>query len=950
VYEPHATAAAPAAAGSAVWPVDQHETRPIPCRFLRPGAFNRLTLQVEPDRVRLLVNGLLFHEDRDPSPTSPWLALYARGQSHAVFRGLTLTGSPQIPRAVPLTHGDHLEGWISAFYGETQPRREGPGPRPARPRAGSLDTDWWARDGEIHGRRRDLPLCQEPEQSRLYYHRPLRDGETVRYEFYYQPGEILVHPSLDRLAFLLEPDGVRIHWITNGWGDDWTCLTSAGAVVEPQCRRGPKDLPLRAGAWNALQLAVSRGKAMLELNGVPIYERPLEPTNDRLFGFFHYKDRTAVRVRNVLLTGDWPTSLTPEQRANLAARSSPPSRSRAAERALIGERFLGLGAARVLAQAQALPVGERFDRLRAWVLPDTARDTIRLHGDFTPLDVAPPSGRADSRRMHTGGELEAPVLELVAAARELGKLDDLAEEAQRAAKPDPRGSRALLALVRIAQRRDGEAAAALTKLLPLCAGLPEGTPDEQFWPEFVAAAGAVGRTNLHAPAMALLDHLVGRMRARDFDSVLAKHVRHAQAVGQVHGLPQPGPFGADPGLLFWQPVVHASAATRGSGLPRPHWTIHGGELRHYPGHQEDCLYLAVPLHGNFDVTCELSAFGFREMRLSYGGLRVAVQEDLVGYDLAHFTQSLGRRVLNPPLQPLGDWYTFRLVVRDGLYTVFVNNRQIHAEQLPAQPDPWLLVRQFGPCSGGLRNLRITGRPTIPEALELSRHSDLTGWLGHYYDEAVTVALGRQAGSRFDPPYFPDGAALSGTAAWEKRRDEIFGRARREAAGTRQESLLQYHRPLLEDGVLDYEFYYEPGKVMTHPALDRLVFLLEPAGVKVHWLTDAQYDRTGRTAYNATEEKANRRGPAALPLQKKAWNRLQLALRGDRVTLRLNGVEIYERDLEATNQRVFGLFHYADETEVRVRGVTYRGQWPRQLPGDQELFLVRPVGVPASSGK
>ena len=52
--------------------------------------------------------------------------------------------------------------------------------------------------------------------------------------------------------------------------------------------------------------------------------------------------------------------------------------------------------------------------------------------------------------------------------------------------------------------------------------------------------------------------------------------------------------------------------------------------------------------------------------------------------------------------------------------------------------------------------------------------------------------------------------------------------------------------MLEDGEIDYEFFHEPGKAMVHPALGRLAFLIEPDGVKVHRITDAQHDRTGLT--------------------------------------------------------------------------------------------------------
>ena len=65
----------------------------------------------------------------------------------------------------------------------------------------------------------------------------------------------------------------------------------------------------------------------------------------------------------------------------------------------------------------------------------------------------------------------------------------------------------------------------------------------------------------------------------------------------------------------------------------------------------------------------------------------------------------------------------------------------------------------------------------------------------------------------------------------------------------------------------------------------------------------------------------------------------LRLEGDKVTIELNGQPVFERQLEPENQRTFGLFHYADETQVRVRNVTYQGNWPRTLPAS--LFRASP---------
>jgi Protein of unknown function (DUF1583) len=70
----------------------------------------------------------------------------------------------------------------------------------------------------------------------------------------------------------------------------------------------------------------------------------------------------------------------------------------------------------------------------------------------------------------------------------------------------------------------------------------------------------------------------------------------------------------------------------------------------------------------------------------------------------------------------------------------------------------------------------------------------------------------------------------------------------------------------------------------------------------------------------------RRGQAARPSSRSR------AIREvpDKVTLQLNDQVIIEHTLEPTNQRAFGLFHYADETQARVRNVRDQGNWPRSL--------------------
>ena len=111
----------------------------------------------------------------------------------------------------------------------------------------------------------------------------------------------------------------------------------------------------------------------------------------------------------------------------------------------------------------------------------------------------------------------------------------------------------------------------------------------------------------------------------------------------------------------------------------------------------------------------------------------------------------------------------------------------------------------------------------------------------------------------DDPQF-----LSGdNADWEKRGEEIVGRLI-EDIPARQESVLRYHRPMLENGRITYEFEYEPGKVLVHPVLDRLAFVLDSEGVKIHWLTDGAYERTGLTPENLVTSRRTGEAPQRFP--------------------------------------------------------------------------------------
>ena len=97
------------------------------------------------------------------------------------------------------------------------------------------------------------------------------------------------------------------------------------------------------------------------------------------------------------------------------------------------------------------------------------------------------------------------------------------------------------------------------------------------------------------------------------------------------------------------------------------------------------------------------------------------------------------------------------------------------------------------------------------------------------------------------------------------------------------------------------------------------------------------EKSGVPFDNETVETSHRKGPATLPLKPKAWNAVRLGVKGDTVSVSLNGTAVYERPIPSMNQRTFGLFHETDRTEARVRSMTLTGDWPKQLPPADKLF-------------
>jgi len=117
---------------------------------------------------------------------------------------------------------------------------------------------------------------------------------------------------------------------------------------------------------------------------------------------------------------------------------------------------------------------------------------------------------------------------------------------------------------------------------------------------------------------------------------------------------------------------------------------------------------------------------------------------------------------------------------------------------------------WGNLSGGARTIRITGQPEIPDQLQLASRNDLVGWNGSYYTTRWGTTI---------------------SAAWTKTDGEIVGKKFETGRAGCAKVCCATIVHLLEDSVVDYDFYYEPEQTHVHPVLGRAAFLLDPEGVR-----------------------------------------------------------------------------------------------------------------------
>lgn len=607
---------------------------------------------------------------------------------------------------------------------------------------------------------------------------------------------------------------------------------------------------------------------------------------------------------------------------------------------VFGGEYLAENSETIRHKAARLEPPDRYRMLADFVLPSKSHAQLRLAVSFIPItsayavpDTVEDTGR--TVRKPTGGTIESPALDLIRVAKQLDRLTEVRNRIESASasgsKEDQIARLAGLVLVHCAADEFETATKHLAELYAIVSAGRELHEDSES-ALLLAVLSGTRHPATRPAAIDLAYHLmethldiVTPNEWRPFHRYLAAVTHQAFVAADDNGDVRGGTAAEEVSVAEfqqWQSGSLFTARSRGTGCPPNVWGRSGTDVRKTSGHSIDLLYFQSPLRGDFEVECDASEFSWRSIHTTYAGHWAGVEPKRMRRRIGTLAD------VNSILLPLDSQMTkfrheihYRVSVQQQQLSIYGNGRLLHSTPLPRDHDPWVALRRSQKHTARVWNVRISGEPDIPEEIRLSESPDLTGWIP-YFDETMgdSNADWQQVGSG------PDGGMIAG-----RLQPEL-------PAGSYAERLLYYHRPMLEDGSIEYEFFYKEGESLTHPAIDRTAFMLETDGVRIHRVTNGVFDRTGLSPDNMTTESANRRGPAALPLLDNQWNRVRVQLSGNIIDLYLNDEHIYHHPLEATNQRNFGIFHYADQSHAVVRHVTWQGNWPRELPTlyEQEL--------------
>ncbi|MFN7291720.1 MAG: DUF1583 domain-containing protein [Pirellula sp.] len=889
----------------------------------------RVEIRSEKDTVNFKIDGV----DVTTEPiwgTSPWLSIANKVDSHQ-WRNLRIAGTPTIPADVPLISQDSMDGWNSLAYGDTQkqPRltsereqiaKANPSNRRPVPPTTESSITWSVENGNLKARATPQ-TGSAPIVSCLKYQRPLCDGETIHYEFFAKQELSVAHPTIDNVAMVFKADGLYLQYLHDQLRPEKYSMIEAGRLFKVELLNGSTATwPLKDEEWNTVSLTCRQDKVDLSLNDSLIYSLPLDPGSAPHFGFFRYKHQESL-IRNVILSGPWSTDVNETLVADWNANSKAHRAKRSIDQTTNRENYglVPMDWSSITKDDNNVGSDTGMSELMDLLLPPAGKNP---RFSFQVAENA--SSNEKSRRTL---ELDCVAIELVKFAKKHNKTSELNKALNDYEQKWPEaksGIGALRCLIAIETADESIARKSLEDFIE--AMLLDDLDLLRYanqTADFVVAWRASRIPGLHDLATKILDRLQEfdrEERTRTPDPVLIKWVK--RLAGDLKDLsdkefvsaainPQPQ----------WTPLQFGNSRHNTNGGVNDHystWVATRGKAVHYGSDLSSPLIFQSPLTGKFEIIAERTTFDRQEVSIMYAMHAAEPKYDLSAVSISNRKSVFDQgSAIEVPGFLDNSRAKFRIVVDGDTVSTYTNDVMIHEQTISESSSPWLLLEAIYPdfrCE--VEDLRIVGSPTIPEELYLTNPAGFEAWDGTLAEQRITNNANTRENWMFN----------YGEVTSNNSSSPLF-----------KENYIRYLRPMLEDGVVEYEFWYDENSEV-HPAIGGQAFLLRKGGLQIHRITMLSDDQPAPLPNNASPL-----DPPSKPIDFKSgdWNQVRLELKGNDLTVTVNGSTVGTVLIkDPAHLRHIGMLHFGGTT-ARFRNMKYRGEWPKTLPPVSEQILAQP---------
>ncbi|MFO0976593.1 MAG: DUF1583 domain-containing protein [Planctomycetaceae bacterium] len=912
--------------------------------FHDTGIWDRKALMVSNDSMRHYDNGHLIWTGARPTQTTPWFFLSSSCGRRSYWQDLQISGQVSIPKEVSLAGGASLRGWSCNLF--EQKRSDallttGPNENVDL----SKSHDWSCRDGLIIGRRKaspDVIVAQADisAQGLLQYDRPLVSGETLTWEFEYLPDQVLAHPCLGRTAILLTERTAALHWLPVS-PEDRTLFPVDQAVEIFRSN----EQPLLTPGWNTGRIEITETQIEVFINNQQILVLPAGTSASNVlqeipvcsqpgiqFGVYHNVHKTAAHVRNIVLKGPWPESITPKEFASIMNGSQLIANPATEEisawlQTSCGDSPFELGVDRFLDSVQSLSDSERFRAVKSWAMPDRVSPSWRLFGSpgMRANRVVPEAEVVDVFHGQRPGipALSAPVLMMLDLASQTGQMESLRSEIHTLAHPDPANAivpndnqtgeaevlaaKIVLTLIDLRTKAD-DGRKGLLEIADLIKGRPDLVSHSNHFGLLMLADQADSEPDCAAGVLQILQVLSSKespsLAYAERRKALADLTASLRSLLLVRDDVSKNGQSVRP-LQQWKPFRSLRASQHAAGQPESLWVERSDQsLQHVMGTECDVIRWPIPLRGDLEVTCQLHAAEGQFPAIGFGGVFYEPRSQT--QDVRRFLMGRGDDERSKPVDAVigENSCQVSLVVAGQMMKLSVDGKEVLTEPINSEQGSWLCFRAAKNPGAGISDIQLNGA-TPARVVSLDTNGLLPGWSAPWFSE---------------DDVFPKGNPSS--MDWRSSQGQLVGVRRATLANTGNRSLLRYFHPLLEDGEISWRFFYAAKDRNVFPVLGDTAFLVEASRQpSVHrvkgsrWETaESDFDSTGRTPADVILGEPE--------LIENQWNHADLQIIGDRAILKVNDKAVMEKVLSDDNDRTFGFLHWNGDFEAAVQDVDW----------------------------